>query len=108
LDLVRQREDDELWPFILHAQTAHELLWGDARAMLADLREFAATRRAVSPPGSIAEVIVVALEADLRMALGHGAAAAALLAHAPHHPAVELRRARLALLRGNYAEVLDY
>lgn len=108
LDLVRQREDDELWPFILHAQTAHELLWGDVRAMLADLREFAATRRAVSPPGSIAEVIVVALEVDLRMALGHGAAAAGLLANAPHHSAVDLRRARLALLRGNFAEVLDY
>jgi len=106
LDLVRQRDDDELWPFILYAQTAHELLWGDLRAMLADLQDFAVSRRVLTPPGSMAEVVVAVCESDLRLALGHGAAAAAVLAEAPQHPAVTLRRARFALLQGEFDQVL--
>lgn len=120
-DLAAKAEEDELWGAVVQVESHFELLWGDSNAMLDRL---AALERRRLPPavdeqasGGRLSAGAMALRCaafDHRLALGHVGAARELLSDVeqgtpaghPERAGVSIRRARLALLIGQPAEVL--
>lgn len=98
---------DEMWPFIVLAQSDCLLLSGNP---VQGLRELEAARVAHAQrlqPGTIAEVIMASHRANLLLAQGEGNRARATLQKVDErHPLIRAVHARIAMLRGDYDHAL--
>lgn len=107
LDRLRRGPVVELWPYVLDAVVTYELLWGDPAALMAVVEHYRDDHAGFAGPGTYAERVLLRVECDIRLALGHGTAVQLLLDEAQVGETwLILRRARLALLEGRHDDVL--
>jgi LuxR family transcriptional regulator, maltose regulon positive regulatory protein len=97
---------DEFWAYILHARARFALGWGDRLGLLKELHEARLTRVELtqsSRNGGIAGPLLDAAEANLLMSLGRGNPAHTVAyASAQEHELLDVARARLLLLAGDF------
>lgn len=100
-------EREELWPFITYAHCRYALATGQAYTGMAVLQRAIASHSAVLRPGLAIERVITSLEVELRLALGEGNRALAILeAHTIEDPLVVVTAARAHLLTGTPATSL--
>ncbi|QCQ92914.1 helix-turn-helix transcriptional regulator [Rhodococcus sp. SGAir0479] len=100
-------EREELWPFVTYAHCRYALATGQAYTGMAVLQRATASHAGVLHPGSAIDRWMTALEVDLRLALGEGNRALAILeAQTIEEPLVVVTAARTHLLTGTPATAL--
>jgi LuxR family maltose regulon positive regulatory protein len=103
--------NDEFWAFRIHAKTAFALGWGDRTGMLDELRQTRATHPSFEElrrSGGVADPLLAAAEANLLLSMRHGNQAWAVVNYnANRHPALQVARARVAVLAGDAAGGLE-
>lgn len=100
--------DDELWALVAHVHARFALLWGDRAEARCLLDRARSVQRYRAGPGSLAYVLLAMDTVDLLLADGRLVEAEEVLAGVSGiAPAVVLRRARSALLRGRFREVVS-
>ncbi|MGN6501888.1 MAG: LuxR C-terminal-related transcriptional regulator, partial [Pseudolysinimonas sp.] len=93
---------DELWPFVVHAQSRYGLYWGDPVETDSALDRTWAEHGEQLVAGSTAQVLLTSDAADLALLLGQLSRAEAALDAVPSRNTwIAVPRARLALLGGN-------
>ncbi|RDI16696.1 LuxR family maltose regulon positive regulatory protein [Rhodococcus sp. AG1013] len=98
---------EELWPFVTYAHGRFALAAGQAHAGMAVLQRAIASHAAVLRPGSTIDLVLTALEVDLRLALGEGNRALSVLStQTPDEPILAATAARARLLTGAPAAAL--
>lgn len=100
-------EREELWPFITYAHCRYSLATGQAYTGMAILQRAIASHSAVLRRGSVIDRVMIALEVQLRLALGEGNRALAILeTQTIEDPLVVVTAARAHLLTGAPATAL--
>ncbi|HLS03888.1 MAG TPA: LuxR C-terminal-related transcriptional regulator [Actinomycetales bacterium] len=98
---------DEMWPFIVLAQTDYALLAGESAQGLRDLEAALIAHPGFDQPGSIAAPIIAAARANLLLAQSEGNRALAALANVDEsHPLIRAARARIELFRGEHQRAI--
>jgi LuxR family maltose regulon positive regulatory protein len=101
---------DELWAYVLHARALYALLWADRQSSIDELdevRQERNPRRGRYLDEGVAGSLVAADTANLLIAQGRGNQAMAVLENWPRpHPALDVARARAALLAGDNERAL--
>jgi len=98
---------DEMWPFIVFAQSEYALLNGNIAQGLRNLEAAIVTHSERDQPGTLTRQIIAACRANLLLSQGDGNRALAALRSADRdHPLVRAVEARIELLRGNNQRVI--
>lgn len=98
---------DEMWPFIVLAQTDYALLAGKSAQGLRDLEAALIAHPGFDQPGSIVAPIIAAARANMLLAQAEGNRALAALVNADeNHPLIRVARARFELFRGEHQRAM--
>lgn len=98
---------DEMWPFIVLAQSDYALLTGKSVQGLRDLEAAVIAHPNFERPGTLIQPMLAAARANLLLAQGGGNRALASLGSAEAaHPLVRAVRARIELLRGEHQRAI--
>ncbi|PTR21845.1 LuxR family maltose regulon positive regulatory protein [Rhodococcus sp. OK519] len=106
-ELGEASERAELWPFITLAHCHHALATGQAYTGMAVLQRAITSHAAILRPDSLIATVMVALEIELRLALGEGNRALSMLGERSlDEPVLIIAAARTHLLTGNPSTAL--